>query len=964
MLRKIFLGIVFVMITSLLGPTILGDGSTQTVYLEWAARYNGPNVHGSDIANKVAMDSYGNVYVTGQSPSIGQGNDYVTVKYNLAGAQVWVARYNRGTGNDFALDIAVDSAGNVYVTGDSEGDFATIKYNSSGTETWIRTYDSGGNDYASAMAVDSAGNVYVTGRSNDDFVTIKYDSGGTEIWVRTHDSGGIDYANNIAVDSAGSIYVTGSSNDDFVTINYDSAGTEQWIASYDGPGNGVDIAFGLTVKYGYVYVTGQSLGSGMNYDYATIKYDSAGTQQWVARYDGPVSGNDIPSLNYHNGNPADGIAVDSDGNVYVTGYSLGSGFQEFATVKYRGSDGNQEWASRYSIGPGNLSNGALVLYESPPGDVFVYVIGSCMRGQTDYDYTTVKYNGSDGSQVAEAFYGLPALDYPFAIAIDQLSGTISVTGRSQGSGTNDDYATVKYDSDLNELWPARYDNPGGVISNDYAYAAATDSSGNVYVAGDSGEGILTDYATIKYNSAGTQQWVARYNGPGDDADYAVDIAVDPIGNIYVTGYSHGGPATRLDFATIKYDTNGTEQWVRRHHGGGPPPYNFNDYASAMAVDSAGNVYVTGMSISSPTSGWDYATVKYDTNGTEQWIVRYNGPANSNDYANDIAVDASGNVYVTGYSYGIGTGYDTATVKYDSFGTEQWVARYNGPANNIDNTNDIAVDASGNVYVTGYSYGIGTHRDYITIKYDTNGTQEWADTYNGPDNSIDVAYDIAVDSAGNAYVTGESVGIGTSYDMATIKYDTNGNRKWVHRYNGPGNYIDRGFAIAIDASGKAYVAGPSWEGDDVDYAILIYPADYTGGDPLYIGRYHNEGQDIAYDIALDPVGNVYVTGYSWGLSWDIATVKFHVPSPEDMIESLIILVESFNLKQGISNSLDVKLQNAWEALQDTKAGNNQSAINRLQAFINECEAQRGKALTSDQADQLIGLASQTIQALQQ
>jgi hypothetical protein len=113
---------------------------------------------------------------------------------------------------------------------------------------------------------------------------------------------------------------------------------------------------------------------------------------------------------------------------------------------------------------------------------------------------------------------------------------------------------------------------------------------------------------------------------------------------------------------------------------------------------------------------DYATIKYDTSGAEQWVARYNGPGNFNDDARAIAVDVSGNVSVTGASTGLGGIYDYATIKYDAVGAEQWVARYNGPGNLIDIARGIGVDGSGNIYVTGESFGSGTNYDYATIKY--------------------------------------------------------------------------------------------------------------------------------------------------------------------------------------------------------------------------------------------------------
>ena len=329
-------------------------------------------------------------------------------------------------------------------------------------------------------------------------------------------------------------------------------------------------------------------------------------------------------------------------------------------------------------------------------------------------------------------------------------------------------------------WVADYNGPGNNI--DEAHAIAVDGTGNVYVTGRSyGNGIGFDYATIKYNSAGQQQWVARYTGfQGYGDDEANAIAVDGAGNVYVTGRSTG-IGTAEDYATIKYNSAGQQQWVARYNG----PGNFTDVAYAIAVDGSGNVYVTGTSDSGGQgSNYDYATIKYNSDGQQQWIARYDGPANDGDDAYAIAVDASGNVYVTGVSIGSGTGADYATIKYNSAGQQQWVARYNGPVNGDDYGYAIALDNSGNIYVTGSSRGPGTEFDYATIKYNSAGQQQWADRYTGPGNGFGEAKAIAVDGSGNVYVTGHSPGAGTADDYATIKYDSAGQQQWVARYNGP------------------------------------------------------------------------------------------------------------------------------------------------------------------------------------
>ena len=431
---------------------------------------------------------------------------------------------------------------------------------------------------------------------------------------------------------------------------------------------------------------------------------------------------------------------------------------------------------------------------------------------------------------------------------------------------------------VTEEWVARYDGPGN--DGDWACAIALDDSGNVYVTGYSyGSGTDLDYATVKYSSSGVQQWVARYDGPASGEDEAKAMAIDGAGNVYVTGYSYGS-GTMSDYATVKYNSSGVQQWVARYDG----PASGHDWATAMAVDADGNVYVTGVSKGSETS-WDYATVRYNSSGVEQWVARYDGPASGGDEANAMAIDGAGNVYVTGYSYGSGTHFDYATVKYSSSGVEQWVARYDG---DDDYARAMAIDESGNVYVTGESRGSGTENDYATVKYSSSGDQQWVARYDGPASGYDWARAIAVDDAGNVYVTGHSRGSGTENDYATVKYSSSGDQQWVARYDGPGSENDVARAIALDGSGNVYVTGES-EGD---YVTIKYNPE---GVEEWVARYNGPGNggDYARSIAVD-AGNVYVTGYSDGgeYNYDYATIKYSqgpgiteasVDAPEYLLE---------------------------------------------------------------------------------
>jgi len=426
-------------------------------------------------------------------------------------------------------------------------------------------------------------------------------------------------------------------------------------------------------------------------------------------------------------------------------------------------------------------------------------------------------------QVWEARYNGPGNydDEARALAIDN-SGNVYVTGFSKdASGTYDDYATIKYGPDGNQLWVARYNGPGN--GNDWVWDLAIDNLGNVYVTGYSfvAYSYNYDYATIKYGPDGNQLWVARYNGPANGYDRAWALAVDNSGNVYVTGSSDGG-GTYGDYATIKYGPNGNQLWVARYNG----PANDYDQSSVLSVDNSGNVYVTGESWGGSTE-LDYATIKYGTNGNQLWVARYNGPANGYDRPSALSVDNSGNVYVTGYSEGGGTGDDYATIKYGPNGSQLWVARYNGSGNSSEAPTALAIDNFGNVYVTGYSLSSITGNDYVTIKYGQLPpfgfpVQLWVARYSSPAYNDDEAFDLSVDNLGNVYVTGYSLSSITGSDYVTIKYGPDGNQLWVTRYNGPGNDFDWALALAIDNSGNVYVTGGS-DGISTgrDYATIKY-----------------------------------------------------------------------------------------------------------------------------------------------
>ncbi|MDI3503422.1 MAG: hypothetical protein PWP64_358 [Candidatus Cloacimonadota bacterium] len=381
------------------------------------------------------------------------------------------------------------------------------------------------------------------------------------------------------------------------------------------------------------------------------------------------------------------------------------------------------------------------------------------------------------------------------IAVDE-SGNSYVTGyfgesASFGSTTltssgYEDIFIAKMDSNGNWLWAKQ----AGGGSTDRGYGIAVDESGNSYVTGyfqgSASFGSTTlastssgyyDIFIAKMDSSGNWLWAKRAGGANGDKGYG--IAVDESGNSYVTGYFQGSASfgtTTLtssggnDIFIAKMDSSGNWLWAKRAGGSS------HDSGRGIAVDESGNSYVTGSFEGSASFGSttltssgssDIIIAKMDSSGNWLWAKRAGG--SSDDYGYDIAVDESGNSYVTGYFWNSASfGSTTLTssglsdifiAKLDSTGNWLWAKRAGGSS--TDRGYGIAVDESGNSYVTGYFWGSASfgsttltssrYSDIFIAKMDSSGNWLWANQAGG--SNSDYGQGIAVDESGYSYVTG-------------------------------------------------------------------------------------------------------------------------------------------------------------------------------------------------------------------
>jgi len=358
-------------------------------------------------------------------------------------------------------------------------------------------------------------------------------------------------------------------------------------------------------------------------------------------------------------------------------------------------------------------------------------------------------------------------------------------------------AKVEIEGPVKQEWAVRYHCKGGL---NLGLAMALDNDGNVYVTGrgrcggDCGEGY--DYMTVKYSSSGKRLWVVRYNGPSKCDDVATAIAVDPAGNVYVTGRSAGNGH---NVATVKYDANGEELWVARHSVGQ------EGHNPALVLDKEGNVYV------SVHAGTTHYTWKYSgVDGSELWFdALESNPWNY--WSQSMVVDEEGNVY-------IGTNRDV--IKYNKDG-RMLLAIPTQPDPKPGRWNTVALDRDGNIWAVGHNLA----------KYTAGGELVWTTPYYDESDPLGFyeVHAIVVNNLGEGYLV---------TNRETLKYAPDGGLLWT----GTG-----GSAIAVDNMGNAYVADPG----------LDYVAKYAVDGTQTWSVHHNNGS--ARSIAVDGSGNVYAAG---------------------------------------------------------------------------------------------------------
>ncbi|MBX7108656.1 MAG: SBBP repeat-containing protein [Chitinophagales bacterium] len=644
--------------------------------------------------------------------------------------------------------------------------------------------------------------------------------------------------------------------------------TPVWVNSISGTGDNSD-RYNAMVQDGAanLYLGGYTFNTGKDKDYLLVKMTAAGDTLWTRQYNGAGFGAD--KIFY--------MALDPSGNIIVTGESDGGGINQndILTQKYSAA-GALLWSVTYNYTPFNQDDSPLGLAVDNSGNIFI--TGSSDRDSTavsNDDIITLKYNASGILQWSARVNGTGnATDRGNGIVADNAGGCV-ITGRT-ASLLDDDIITILYSSAGAETWRTVYNRGFG---NDRGEDICADGTGFYYVTGRSSSASDYDAVTIKYNASGVAQWTKFFNKV--DNDYGNHIKVTAAGDVFVIGQSdvdNSGGTTDYDFLILKYNSLGTQQWAKTF---GNPALNAED-PNDLAIDASGNVYVTGKSdvnaLAAVTAD-NFLTVKYNASGVLQWSTYFDGTAvNSDDIAEAMVLDASGNLYIAGGGDNASSQKDASVIKYaGATGVATWTKNYNGKGDFSDKVQDMIADAANNIYVTGYVFSPEQRKDLFTAKINAAGTTLWYKTY---DFSLadDEGKAITLDTSGNVYVCGNSIGNGTSDDYITIKYDALGNMIWSARYNFV-NEADVATSISVNAAnGNVFVTGYSDANSTAsvtNYDIATVKYSSIGNENAVV-RYNGSGNGIDRGVRIIVNGNSsYVTGKTWnGSDYDIVTIKYN------------------------------------------------------------------------------------------
>ena len=341
---------------------------------------------------------------------------------------------------------------------------------------------------------------------------------------------------------------------------------------------------------------------------------------------------------------------------------------------------------------------------------------------------------------------------------------------------------------LNYEW---FESWGG-SNDDDGYDIVLDDEGNIYIVGITssfGAGGR-DVFLVKYDHFGNQLWNKSWGGGASDLGYGV--VIDNNSFIYITGATNSIGIGNYDAFLVKFDSTGNYLWNETWGGIDP------DYSYGIALDDSGNIYVSGITESYGTGSGAFFLVKYDTMRNQLWNKTWGN--SRTDWRSSLVADETGNIYVSGTTEGIGAGlFDAYLAKYNSTGGLLWSQTWGRSSN--DWGDGLTVDKNGNTYITGTTTS-STGLDTFLVKFNSAGTQIWDEFWEGSSN--DYGHGITQFDGTQIYITGYTESFGNGGDGFIIKYDANGMELWSELWGG--SSFEYGKGIIADEQGDIYITG--------------------------------------------------------------------------------------------------------------------------------------------------------------
>ena len=723
-------------------------------------------------------------------------------------------------------------------------------------------------------------------------------------------------AYSVAMTSDGKLVVAGSAanaangtNNDFEVMRYNADGSLD--KTFDGDGM-VTTAFGTKDDYGYsvavqsdgkIVVAGDSLNGSNNYDFAVVRYNTDGSLDTTFDGDGKLTTAVGTSNDY-----AYGVTVQSDGKIVVAGYStIGSNY-DFAMVRYNANgslDTTFDGDGKLTTAVGTSNDYAYGVAVQSDGKI---VVAGYSTIGSNYDFAMVRYNANgsldttfDGDGKLTTAVGA-SNDYGRSVAL-QSDGKIIVAGYSS-NGTNNDFAVVRYSA--NGTLDTTFDGDGKVTTaigagDDLGYSVALQPDSKIIVAGYSSNGTNNDFAVVRYSANGTLDTtfdgdgkLTTAIGAGDDCGYGAVLKSD--GKVVVAGSSSNG--SDADFALVRYNPDGALDTTFDDDGKLTTGIVWtSNTGCAVAMQPDGKTVLAGQLYDGKTVA--FAVLRYNVDGSldatfggDGEITTTVGPGDA--AGRSVALQPDGKIVVAGFSQNSGN-YDFTVVRYNpdgsldpSFDGDGKVITAIGPGDDVGQS--VALQPDGKIVVAGYSYswdGNG-HNHFAVVRYNANGSLDTSFDLDGKlttavCTSSDYGQSVALQPDGKIVVAGYSYN-GSNVVFAVVRYNTDGSLDTSFGADGKlttpvSSSNDHAHGVAVQSDGKIVVAGESYNGSTYDFAAVRYNTNGSldttfDGDGKLTTRV-GASNDYCQSVALQPDGKILMAGLSSnGNNNDFTVVRYN------------------------------------------------------------------------------------------